>query len=84
MASASAISLTGMMALAPWCSAVTNVLVARSTSNTTHAVARKSRWASAGNSAGVRMVSIFILRRAKDAKAAKKICRLAVICFILW
>jgi len=38
----------------------TNVLVARSTSNTTHAVARKSRWASAGNSAGVRMVSIFI------------------------
>jgi hypothetical protein len=46
---------------------------ARSTSNTTHAVARKSRWASAGNSAGVRMVSIFILRRAKEAMAVKKI-----------
>jgi hypothetical protein len=41
-------------------------------------VARKSRWASAGNSAGVRMVSIFILRRAKDAKAAKEICSLSI------
>jgi hypothetical protein len=41
-----------------------------------HMVARKSRWASAGNSAGVRMVSIFILRRAKVAKAAKEICGL--------
>ena len=42
-AMASGISLTGMTACAPLCSAVTNVLVARRTSNTTHAVPRKSR-----------------------------------------
>jgi hypothetical protein len=53
----------GMVAWAPWGSAV----------------ARKSRWASAGNSAGVRRVSIFILRRAKDAKAAKEICSLTKV-----
>ena len=47
-------------AFAPLCSAVTIVLVARSTSNTTHAVSRKSRFASAGSSAGERMASIFI------------------------
>src|SRR5208283_415984 len=64
-ARASAISLTGIMAFAPLCSAVTNVLVARSTSNTTQVASRKSRLASAGNSAGVKMASIFILSRAK-------------------
>ena len=65
MASASAISLTGMTPFAPLCSAVTNVLVARSTSNTTQTTSRKSRLASAGNSAGERMTSIFILCRVR-------------------
>ena len=64
-ASASEISLTGMTAFAPLCSAVTIVLVARSTSNTTQSVSRKSRCASAGSSAGVRMASIFIVSRTK-------------------
>ena len=60
-ATASAISLTGIISCAPCCKAVTNVLVARRMSKTTQAVLRKSRWASAGNSVGDRRVSIFIL-----------------------
>jgi hypothetical protein len=40
----------------------------RRTSNTTHTVSRKSRLASAGNSAGDGMASIFILCRAQDAR----------------
>ena len=59
-ATASGISLTGTISRAPWCSAVTNVLVARRMSNTTHAQACKSRFANAGNSAGVKMVSMVI------------------------
>src|ERR1019366_9107850 len=61
MATASEISLTGIIFFAPFCKAVTKVLVARRMSKTTQAVSRKSRWASAGNSVGDRRVSIFIL-----------------------
>ena len=64
-ASASEISLTGMISFAPFASAVTNVLVARRMSNTTHAVCRRSRRASVGNSVGDRMVSNFIFCRSE-------------------
>ena len=56
-ARASAISSTGIAATAPLASAVTIVLVARSTSNTTQTVSRKSRPFNAVNSAGAKSAS---------------------------
>src|SRR5258708_430894 len=48
---------TGMMPVAPFPSAVTMLVVARKTSNTTHVVSRKSRALNASNSAGDKRTS---------------------------
>src|ERR1039458_720435 len=54
---ASEISATGAIAVAPLPRAVTIVLVARSTSNTTHTLWLKSRWPRRANSAGAKRTS---------------------------
>ena len=57
-ASASAISSTGTIAVAPLARAVAMLLVARKTSITTQSVSAKSRCFNAANSAGVKSTSI--------------------------